>query len=219
MNAFVLISVFVDAATKAQSVAPWIALGVSVVALLLSAYQYWRTEVAPARLTVMPPAITQANDEVASLIVDMVVMNEGSRPTVISDVTLRLYSEAGETGIALHAQKSLSREGPFSAVPLDAKKTTAALFLPILVRRMETQAFRLYCAPWASELPLDYRSLLGTIGIKIDLVINRKSHLGVFTVGYEDFRDKFRDGGTLVIPEEGFAPRWYLDLPPVVIQG
>lgn len=209
----------VPAATR---YAPWIALGVSILALLVSGYQYWRAEWSPFSLTVMPPAITQTNDASPSLVVDMVVWNGGARSAIISDLTIHLRSNGKDTGIALHAQKILNREAPLGTLTLDLEKTIASVFLPILVGRKEAMAFRLYCAPYESDsqesaLSKLETSIRQTNQIQLDLSVNGKIRPGVFLFTYLDFREKFK-GEIIDIPKQPFAPRWYRTEPPVVIR-
>jgi hypothetical protein len=202
---------------SATRFAPWIALFVSLAALLLSAVQYWRTEWSPFRLIVMPPVVTQVNDELPSLIIDMVLSNNGAHQAVISDLIIHLLSNGNDTGIALHAQNILNRDTPLGTLPLVSNQTSSAVFLPILVGRNETKAFRICCTPWQSELPLSEISILQTNQIKIDLLVNGKLRPGVFVLGYTDYRDKFKGNGIVDIPPKGWPPRWYTTESAVVL--
>lgn len=165
----------------------------------------------------MAPAVTQVNDKLPSLIVDMVLSNVGAHHAVISDVVIHLRSNGKDTGIALHAQNILNRDVPLGALPLVSSETLSAVFLPILVTRNETKAFRICCTLWQSDLPFSEAAILQTNQIQLDLFVNGKLRSSVFVLGYNDYRDKFKGNGIVEIPDKGFAPRWYPEKSAVVL--
>lgn len=199
----------------------WLALIVAIIALGLTLFQYWRTDISPFSLTVMPPVVTQVNDSYPSLIVDLAISNSGGQEAVLSDVTIHLLTYSENSGISLHVQSVLNRESPYGSLhPLDAEKTFSSNFLPVLIKGKETVLLRLLCAPYMSELAvLKEKNVLSTNGIAIDLCVNGITRQNVFILGYRDFCEKFKGDGIVEIPEGGFTPRWYREEKPVTIKG
>jgi hypothetical protein len=70
----------------------WVAAIIALLSLVVSVYTLWRTHLASASLVVMPPAISQANDGLPSLIVDLSILNDGAKPSVLSDLGVRLLT-------------------------------------------------------------------------------------------------------------------------------
>jgi hypothetical protein len=191
-------------------VATWIATVVAFLALALSILQWRRNEWSPYRLVVMPPAITQTNDALPSLILDVAAVNRGGHDAVVSDIVVRLRSGGKDTGGTLHAQQTLSRESRIGGLPLDPERTTSCVFLPVLFRRNEPQALKLYCAPFSNDLQRAYDALLSIDEIQIDFWVNGEEKSAAFRLPYLDYRDKFKGGDRVEIPKSGgFQPRWF----------
>jgi len=195
----------------------WLALVVSLLALGFSFFQYWRSSLSPYSLIVMPPAISQANDDLPSLIVHLALTNTGGHEAVFTDLVVRGVSKGKEVPIVLHAQKILDSKAKYSALPLTEDRLFT-VFLPVLIRHDESAYLDVYCAPFADKLPLSESAVLAIDGLVFDLWINGEEKAAVFKLGYPDYRDKFKGNGIIEIPKSGFAPRWYRETAPVRIQ-
>jgi hypothetical protein len=207
-----------DGTERRTSMTAWLALVISFLALGFSVFQYWRSSLSPYSLVVMPPAISQANDQLPSLIVHLALTNTGGHEAVLTDLIVRGVSKGKEVPIILHAQKLLDNKSKYSALPLSDDRLYS-VFLPVLIRHDESVYLDVYCAPFTDKLPLSESAVLAIDGLIIDLSINGEEQLAVFKLGYPDYHDKFKGNGTIEIPKAGFGPRWYRDNSPVRIQG
>ncbi len=199
--------------------APWVAITISCLAFFFSFYQYWRANLSPYSLLIIPPAVTQVNDELPSLIIDIALTNNGGDNVVLTDLAIRGFSASKQVPVILHAQKTLNRESKYSALPLDSTETKSSVFLPVLLKNKESTALRLYCAPFASELPLSEAAVLSIDNISIDLSVNGEYKPSVFMLSYPDYQDKFKGKGIIEIPKTGFSPRWYREEKPVRLRA
>jgi hypothetical protein len=214
LSCLILLSVAQAAEAKASNwgdIATWFASVIALLALVLTLLQWWRNEWSRNDLAVMPPAVTQFNDTVPSLIVDVAFVNRGGRDAVLADVIVRLFSGGKDTGLALHAQHILPRESPMNGLALE-NATNWSVFLPVLCARNEPQALRLYCAPFAGNQSL--KTLAETARrvdeLQIECRIGGTVPKIAFRFPYLDFREKFT-GELIEIPPKGFAPRWFRD--------
>jgi hypothetical protein len=184
--------------------ASWLAIVISLLAFGFSFYQYWRSSLSPYSLVVMPPAITQANDELPSLIIHLAMANVGGHEAVLTDMVIRGISKGKAVPITLRPQKLLDNRAKYSSLPLSDDRLYS-VFLPVLIRHDESVNLDIYCTPLAID------------SLTFDFWINGEEKPAVFTLGYADYGDKFK-GGHFLIPKNGFAPRWYRDVKPVRIQ-
>jgi len=195
----------------------WIAAAFAAISVVISAYVFWRTELGPYRILIPPPAVTQANDELPSIIIDVALCNMGAKPALLTDLTVRGLTKTSEA-VILHAQKLLRRESRISNLPID-QDTMQSVFLPVLLRRNESAMLRVYCAPFADEVPLQERAICEIEALAVDVWVNGKERKNVFLFPYPDYCSKFKGGGVLEIPPAGFAPRWYRRYEAVKIRG
>ena len=189
--------------------ATWFTSIVALLALALTVVQWWRNESSRYRLIVMPPAITQTNEQWPSLIFDLAAVNTGGRDAILFDVIVGLRANSKDTGITLHAQRILSHS-LLGGLPLDPGRTEGAVFLPILFRRNEQQILRLLCAPFEGP-PLSLDAIQATDQLEINLRVNGEKRT-VFSFPYVDYREKYQ-GKFLNIPQGGFSTRWFRDAP------
>jgi hypothetical protein len=203
---------------RQSTMVPWFALIVSLCALGFSFFQYWNTSLSPYSLLVMPPAISQANDGLPSLVIHLALTNAGGRQAVLTDLVVRGASKGKEVPIILHAQKILDNKMKYSSLPLSDDRAYS-VFLPILIRHDESLNLDIYCTPFANQLPLSEASVLAIDGLILDFWINGEEKRAVFMLGYPDYGDKFKGGGRFEIPKDGFSPRWYRNEKPVRIQS
>jgi hypothetical protein len=167
---------------------------------------------------IVPPAITQANDELPSLIIHLSVTNLGGQAAILTDLVVRGLSKGREVPIVLHAQKLLDNRAKLSTLPLNEDRSYS-VFLPVLIKHDESVALDVYCAPFQSALPLSEAAVLSIDALRLDVWVNGLEKKAAFNLSYPDYRDKFKGNATLHIPKEGFAPRWYRDAKPTEIRA
>jgi len=166
----------------------------------------------------MAPAISQANDALPSLIIHLAVTNVGGQAAILTNLVVHGMSKGRKVSLTLHAQKILDNKTKYASLPLNDERLSS-VFLPILVQNKEAAVVDLYCAPYASQLPLKESDVLSIDELKIDIWLNGERKPQVFVLGYQDYHDKFKGNGILEIPKTGFSPRWYHDVNPVQIRG
>ena len=196
-----------------------VTITLAVLAFLISFATYYQTHTTPYHLTMSPPSITQTNDGLASLVVDITAYNSGARPATIEDMRIRTSSGGKTQKLTLHVQAELSRQQPIGTLNLDNEQTQRSVFVPQVVRPDDVLQARLGFWPWKSELPLSFEEVLATDTLVIDVQINGKWHNATFTLPYPDFREKFKPEGVIDVPERGYAPRWFRDQPSFVATG
>jgi hypothetical protein len=195
-----------------------VALLISVFSLLVSAITLWLSRLLPYQLLILPPAISQVNDEAPSLLMDLSINNFGAKEAVISDIVVHLFCDSEKLQLTLSVQHIVERFGKTDAFGMLQKDTKRSLFVPLVVKGHDMLAERLYLAPFASPEKWSLDEILRTNKIQIDLQVNGSWKQAVFVLQYSDFSDKFTSTH-LVVPEKGYAPRWYRDLPPVMVDG
>lgn len=198
--------------------AEWIALVVSVVALVFASVTFWRTEIKPYTFIIPPPVVTQVNDGLASLILDLAFQNDGGIFTLVTDIRIRCLSKGKVLPVVLHAQKTLERMSKLSSLSLSNETTVASVFLPFAINRAETAEKRIYLAPYESELPILEAHIIEVDTLVFDVFLDG-TWKNLYAMPYTDFQSKFKGQGIIEIPEEGFAPRWYPEQTPIKVTG
>jgi hypothetical protein len=186
---------------------------ISSFAAIIALYTLWGTHLKPYVLTVCPPTILQANDPYPSLILTFSFHNSGARSALINNLRIRTFNNAVPQELELKVQRELT-QFQTGILPLD-ERNDIAWFVPFIVKGKESEIKRLYFCPMKGA-PISYAEVLQTNRIDIDIAINNKWFNSIFTLNYNEFIQKFRADGTLIIPNNGFGPIFFHGTTPSV---
>ena len=196
---------------KRLSIKDVITIVLAALAFVISLATYYQSRATPYNLSISPPAITQANDDATSLIVDIMAYNSGARPATIENIRIRTSAMGEVQELTLYVQDELNRQQQLGTLNLDNERTQRSVFLPQVVRPNDVLQTRLHFKPWQADLPVSFAEVLATDMLFVDIQINGKWHNQIFELPYPDFRDKFKPEGVVNVPKDGYAPRWFLD--------
>ncbi|MEQ8637423.1 hypothetical protein [Gimesia maris] len=190
----------------------------SVLAIVISLTTLYLSNGAPYSLLIPPPSISQTNDELPSLLVDLTIYNSGSRSAIINEMRIRTANDGKEQKLVLHAQAELNRQQQIGTINLDNKETKRATFVAQVIRPNDIFHARFHFMPYQSALPVDINEVWGADTLLVDAKINGQWHKAIFELPYRDFNDKFKKD-SVVVPEQGYAPRWFHDHPSFEASG
>lgn len=191
-------------------------LSISVLALAASAITTWRTYLSPYRLRIAPPTISQVNDLHPSLLLDLAFYNFGARKALVSDMAIRTFRNSEPIPVELFVQRSQER---FDRTPnLVKDDTKVALFIPFVVASGEPVVGRFHFSPYEGKTWRE-EQILQINRLQVDFLINSTWKRKVFDLGYADFSQKFKGSGVVDVPEGGFWPHFYKDVPFAEIKG
>jgi hypothetical protein len=183
-----------------------VTLTFSLLALGISVFTLWRTHLSPHKLLISAPVITNFPDRSPSLAVDFAFANLGARTALISDIRIRPYRNNESAPFELRVQRILDR---FTANPnLPEKGDKAALFLSFVVKGGDSKSDRFFFSvmeghQWTED------DVLQVNGLLFDFRINEIWKKAVFVIGFDGYRDKFKGGNIIEVPEKGFWPYYY----------
>ncbi len=193
---------------------------ISIVALLVSLITYYKTSAAPYEITINPPAITQTNTKVPSLILDLSAINSGASPVIIDDWKIRTSGAGKPLSVVLHVQLELGRHQKIGTLNLDKEHTQSAIFSPQQIRANDLLQTRMEFLPFASELnKLDNRDFRKIDTLHIDVRLNGRWHRNIFTLAYSGYKEKYISDEVLEVPELAFPPTYFRSTEPYKASG
>jgi hypothetical protein len=196
-----------------------VSLFIAIISITIALFTFWRSHLSPYNISISPPAITQVNDTIISLMVDFSFYNSGARPAIISDVMVRTFCNSDLLSIVLQAQGMVDRFAEAGNLQFEKGKTKMAVFVPIVMKGGETKAKRVYLATFLNTTPWPYAELLRINRIEFDFQVNNEWRRAIFRLGYDGFKEKFKEDNRIHVPEGGYTPIWYRANMPERVKG